>query len=143
MSPATRIPVWADRLYTTLLRVYPAPFREEYAAEMRSVFRSRWQEERRERGLPGVIHLWIEVLKDMLATSLRSQAETLARDARVAWRSLARRDNRSFTLAALATLALGIGAVTAVFTVVRAVLLAPLPYHEPERVVWMKDVNPS
>jgi len=62
MHSAARIPVWADRLYTMLLLAYPAPFREEYAGEMRAAFRSRWHEERRERGLPGVTLLWVIVL---------------------------------------------------------------------------------
>jgi putative ABC transport system permease protein len=137
------VPAWAERLYTALLRAYPAPFREEYAGEMRAAFRSRWREERQARGLLGVTRLWITVLLDTLATALRSQGETLARDVRYAWRSLTNRPSWSFTAAALLTLALGIGAVTAIFTVVHAVLLAPLPYSQPDRVVWLKDVNPS
>src|SRR6185436_13006870 len=57
---------------------------------------------------------------------------------RVGVRGLLRRP--AFTLTALATLALGIGANTAVFTVVRHVLLAPLPYQDPDRavMVWSK-----
>ncbi|HEV8577851.1 MAG TPA: ABC transporter permease [Thermoanaerobaculia bacterium] len=143
MGSATRVPAWADRLYMALLRAYPAPFREEYAGEMRAAFRSRWREERQARGLLGVTRLWIAVLTDTLATALRSQGETLTRDARYAWRSLVGRQSWSFTAAALLTLALGIGAVTAIFTIVHAVLLAPLPYSQPDRVVWLKDVNPS
>lgn len=143
MAPTTRVPVWADRLYTVLLRAYPAPFREEYAGEMRAAFRSRWREERQARGLLGVTHLWITVLIDTLATALRSQGEMLARDVRYAWRSLSSRQSWSFTVAALLTLALGIGAVTAIFTIVHAVLLAPLPYGEPDRVVSIRDRNPG
>ncbi|CAN5751747.1 ABC transporter permease [soil metagenome] len=57
----------------------------------------------------------------------------VARDVRVASRSLARAP--IFTMTAVAALALGIGANTAVFTVVSSVLLRPLPYAEAERVV--------
>ena len=137
------VPTWADRLYAALLRAYPASFREEYAGEMRAAFRSRWREERRERGLLGVARLWIAVLLDTLATAVRSQGEMLARDVRYGWRSLTGRPSWSFTAAALLTLALGIGAVTAIFTIVHTVLLAPLPYREPDRVVHLRDTNPG
>ena len=55
------------------------------------------------------------------------------RDVRHAIRALAR--TPSFTLTAVLTLALGIGATTAVFCVVNSVLIRPLPYPEPERLV--------
>ena len=59
-------------------------------------------------------------------------------DARLGWRGLWRQPG--FAVAALLTLALGIGATTAVFSVVRHVLLAPLPYRDADRLVvlWSK-----
>jgi putative ABC transport system permease protein len=56
-------------------------------------------------------------------------------------RSLVR--NPTFTAIAIITLSLGIGANTAIFSVVNAVLLRPLPYAEAERIVWLWDTLPQ
>jgi predicted permease len=58
--------------------------------------------------------------------------ETFLQDARVTLRSFRR--SPGFAITAIATLALGIGATTAIFTALSAVLLKPLPYPEPERL---------
>lgn len=60
---------------------------------------------------------------------------------RYGWRTLNK--NRGFTVVALVTLALGIGANTAIFSVINAVLLRPLPYPDSERLVSLYDMIPS
>jgi putative ABC transport system permease protein len=62
-------------------------------------------------------------------------------DLRCALRTFRR--NRGFALAALLTIALGVGANTAVFSVVRGVLLQPLPFREPERLVMLWQTHPA
>src|SRR5678815_812865 len=66
---------------------------------------------------------------------LRMRLSLLLRDVRHAWRLLRRQP--AFTVVAILTLALGIGTTTAVFTVVNGVLLRPLPYRDPGRLVML------
>ena len=65
--------------------------------------------------------------------------DSIARDVRYALRGLSRRP--TFTLVAIVTLAIGIGATTAIFSVVYSVLIKPLPYPSSEELVSVRHVG--
>jgi putative ABC transport system permease protein len=70
-------------------------------------------------------------------TRMRELFESIAGDLRLGWRSL--RQRPGFTVVAVVTLALGIGATTSVVSAVRGVLLRPLPYAESDRIVHVGE----
>jgi putative ABC transport system permease protein len=82
----------------------------------------------------------LEGVKERTRDEIRpALLEDLLRDAQHGSRVLRRAP--AFTVAALLTLALGIGATSAIFSVVRTVMLEPLPYQEPDRIVTVWETN--
>src|SRR5262249_41854842 len=65
--------------------------------------------------------------------------DNLRQDVRFAWRSFAK--TPGFTAIVVMTLALGIGASTAIFSIVNGILLRPLPLPDPDRLMWLNEGN--
>jgi putative ABC transport system permease protein len=78
-------------------------------------------------------------MKNRRGVDARGPLAGVWQDLRYAWRTLSR--SRSFVVIATVMLALGIGANTAIFSVVLTVLIRPLPYANAERVVWLSNRN--
>jgi len=127
-----------DKFYSILLRLYPAAFRDEYEREMRLAFKRRYRET---DGLVKRAFLWLAILPDTFTTAAREHFDMLMHDIRYSLRTL--RKSPTFTAAVVLTLALGIGATTAIFSLIHTVLLRPLPYIQSDRVVRVFETNAS
>lgn len=125
-------------VYRELLRLYPAGFRNEYGEEMCAVFEEK---RRRASGFFQVSALWVEVLFDVIRHAIPLHADSVWQDLRYTGRSLLRAP--VFALTVVLVAALGIGANTAVFTVVDHVLIRPLPFQGADRVVRVWESPPG
>ena len=89
----------------------------------------------------GYIPAVSEDMRRVWYSALSDEAQALARDVRFAWRSLSRA--KGLTAAVVVTLALGIGANAAIFSVVRSVLLRPLVNREADRLIYIRQTAPG
>ena len=166
MSPRGETPVVRASLgaYRLLLHVYSSEFRETLAREQQEAFLDRCRWAYRSRGPWGVMALWPRSIWDVVKTAVQdrwehydkqrgrspipeapggrdSRMDQVVWDFRFALRRLTRQPGLSVIV--ILTLAVGIGASTAIFSVVDAVILQPLPFGEPDRVVRLRTSRAS
>jgi putative ABC transport system permease protein len=128
--------------FLALEMVCPPQFRREYGAAMRRDFEAGVRDELRARGRLATLGFACGAYADLLLAALREFTAMLVRDFTFAFRSL--RKTPLFAVIVVTTLALAIAANASVFSVLRAVILAPLPYPAAERLVALtgtKDGN--
>src|SRR5688572_32462783 len=125
---------WHDRVFTSLIRLLPAEFRGDYEREMAATFRA---ERRRADGAASLTRVWLATIADVCRTAPAEHLDILRRDLTYTIRMLARRPVLTFT--AVLTLALGIGANTAIFSVVNGVLFAPFDYRDADALVLVEE----
>src|SRR5918996_4265601 len=126
----------STRWFRRLLRLFPADFQADYARDMERTFHAQHRDARKE-GRGGIIRLWTETFVDLLRTAPREHAEQLGQDVSYAVRDLRRRPGA--TVAAVATLAVGIGSVTAILSIVNGIDWRPLGYPDPDRLVFVQE----
>ncbi len=125
------------RPYRLLLRLYPRSFRDEYGADMAAIFARRVAG----AGAAARIPIWVAAAVDTVRNAALVHADILRQDVRYVARSLRRAPG--FAAAAVAVVALGIGATTAAFSIADFALLRPLPFPEPDRLVHVWEAHPG
>ena len=124
-------------MYHVLLWLYPASFRNEYGGEMHAVFARR----RAAAGPLGAIGLWLETIADVIGNAALVHWDLFRQDLSYSARMLRRAPG--FAITAMLIVSLGIGATTAAFSVTDFVLLRPLPFPEPHRLVRLYEKTPA
>ncbi|HEX6533517.1 MAG TPA: ABC transporter permease, partial [Gemmatimonadaceae bacterium] len=150
----------AERLWRVLVRLFPAETRREYGEEMLRLVRDLERDARRASPLAHAAFL-ARLVADAVVSAPGEHArrrrrrrselgtpspsmredrmDTLRADVRYALRAMARQP--AFAIVAVLTLALGIGANTAIFSLINTALLRPLPVERPEQLVSLNNVS--
>ena len=126
------------RFYRILLHLYPASWRTEYADEMTAVFAARRKDASQ---AAAALYLWIETLADLITGAIAVHFDLLRQDLSYVARTFRRSPGFVFTSIGIA--AVGIGATTAAFTMLDHVLIRPLPFAHPDRLVKLYEDHPN
>jgi putative ABC transport system permease protein len=118
------------KFYRWLLYLYPARFREEYSGPLEQQFLDEYRES---RTVGERCAIWLNALRDLAWSIPVELAHELRQDLVHSLRVHARRP--FVMIFTVAILALAIGGATGVFSVVNAVLIRPLPFRDPSRLV--------
>ena len=125
-------------LYRALLHLYPSSYRAEYGDEMSGIFT---QQLRLANGPVTKCGLWIAALFEVLSNALAIHWQIARRDLNYSLRSLLR--SPGFTITAILLITIGIGANAAIFTLADFVLVRPLPFPEPQKLVKVWEKHPG
>jgi len=128
----------SERLYRWLLKLYPAGFRDEFGTPLQRQFRDDYREV---AGYRDLAVLWLGTLADLVRSLPLQTAREFGQDARHTLRLWRRRPLH--TAFALAVLTIAIGANTGIFSVLNALLLRSLPFHDPDRLASMRFYLPT
>ncbi len=127
----------ATDVYRALLWCYPAEFRDEYGREMVGAFADQLRDARHGAGWRATAVIWFTTLVDLVPTAFREHRHVIQQDLRHAVRVFAA--TPGFTAVAVLSLALGIGANVAIFSLLNSVLLSALPVPHPKTLVVLTD----
>jgi len=124
--------------YRALLHLYPSSYRAEYGDEMAGIF----AEELRNTGSSlAVLSLWISTFFEVFTNAAAVHWQIARRDLKYSVRSLLH--SPGFTVTAVLLIMIGIGANAAIFTLADYVLVRPLPFPEPDRLVKIWEKHPG
>jgi predicted permease len=136
MPDGTRRLHWSSGWFRALLALYPGEFRDEYGRELALVFADRY----RDAAGPGDrVLIVLEAITGVLKEAPKEHLAMILQDLRYACRVLLRMPG--FAATAILTLALGIGANTAIFQLIDAVRLRPLPIRSPGELARIQIVG--
>ena len=154
----------SQSFYRVLLCLLPREVRMRDGSHMADAFAACLQRERARHGVMGAAYAWLRAVADVLIAAMTVRRDrrrtrriaalgrtpdskgdpmvmTLWQDVRYAARRM--RQAPAFSAAIVVTLALAIGATTAIFSVVDTVLLRPLPYRDADRLVMLYQAIPK